>query len=973
MARKKTQIEFLPLVIKPDLNDSLNEAQLEAVTHTEGPLLVVAGAGTGKTKTLTHRIAWLIEQKLAKPREILALTFTEKAAAEMETRVDQLLPYGYTDTAIATFHSFGDQFLREYALSLGLPPEFRVLGSDEQALFLAERFDEIDGLTALRPIGNPRKYIAAILKVISRAKDELVVPEQYFRVAETLEDQAITEEEQREAARQLDIARIYAAYEQFKDERGVIDFGDQILKLVLFLDANPQILKTLRTRFRYVLVDEFQDTNVAQYELVRRLVSPSQHLTVVGDDDQAIYKFRGAAVSNILRFRCDFPKAKTVVLTKNYRSTQAILDTAYTLIRNNDPDRLESKLGINKHLTGQTSGVPPDFHWYTHEADEIEALVAAIRERQKTLALSTMAILVRSNTLIAPIATALRQADIPFSTSTDRSFIHRPEIRGIIAFLKCLAYTDDSLAYMKLALSPYYQLSPEWVLPFNDAARRANRSFHDVLATNDSIAWTRLSPEGKEAMEALRDDLVRYRHLLGSKNPGEILYRFLNDRGILETELKTSGTQTTLLRETPEAERLVMVQNLAAVFEAIRGYIESGSDPFSLTFIDRLDEFLSHITPPTVSVEPDMDAIRIMTVHASKGLEFDTVFLPSMTADRFPARAKKEVLTLPDALIAETLPTGDEHLEEERRLAYVAMTRARHELILSGAERSGEGVRTKRISPFVVEAFELMTPLKPQPSHSKEGVLKQFATQQAPATPTLTLPVNDGILFLSPAMIECYQNDPYDFYWKYVLKAPSTPSRHFVYGNAIHSAIEAYYRRRIGGTTVTLEDILQRYSEAWKSEGFESRADENRQFEQGTATLQRFVERASAEPLPTLVEETFTLTVPRARLRGRMDAIFESQGEIRDFKTSNVKDQKDANERVKKNIPIRIYALAYRQRFGALPKQVSLDFVEVDFRASLTPDETMISSTEKLIQETIDGILAKSFAPNPNNIFADYE
>ena len=980
--RKKVAQSSLPLTPIPELpmEDAagsnllagLNDEQRQAVTHTTGPLLVVAGAGTGKTKVLTHRIAWLIKEGHAKPNEILALTFTDKAAGEMEGRVDQLLPYGQTDTTIATFHSFGDTILRDHALDLGLPPEFRLLGSDEQELFLADRFDEIEKLEELRPLGNPRKFIGALLKAISRAKDELVSPDQYWEASERLYKKATTDEEMREARRQRDIARVYAAYELFKAEAGVIDFGDQIGLLARFLDQEPQIRTRLQNQYKFILVDEFQDTNVAQYKLVKKLLNPNMNFTVVGDDDQAIYKFRGAAVSNIMGFLRDFPKAKTVVLTENYRCSQEILDAAYRLIRHNDPDRLEAKLNIIKKLHGQEEGTKPVFHWYTHEADELDGLAEAIQNTRKKVSYRDIAILVRSNNLVDAVATALTNAGIPYTASKDGGFIHRPEIRGIIAFLTALVSPNNSLAHMKLAFSPYYQLDAAWILAINDDSKRTRQSIHEVLNDEGSAAWQRTSTEGQTAIRAFRDDLVRYRSMIGTKNPGEILYQFLKDHGVLDRIKNSNTEQRARFTELPELERLEMVQNIAVVFEAIQKYISAGRDPFSLAFVDALPELLGKIIPPSVNLGPDVDAVQILTVHAAKGLEFHTVFLPSLMADRFPGRRHRDPIELPPTLIAETLPTGDEHLEEERRLMYVAITRAKRQLIMSGAERTGSGTRAKKLSPFVIESLDITGPPPPIERISTTDRLQSFAPTTSIA-PTLNLPTYDGTVFLSPAMIECYQNDPYDFYWKYVLKAPSAPSRHLVYGNAIHSAIEAYYRARLEQRVPTIEEVYQRYAEAWKKEGFESQEDENRQFEHGRQTLQTFIKRMETAPLPTAVEQSFKLQLPGVVINGRMDALFATEGEIRDFKTSRVEDQKDADKKVKANIPIRIYAIAYERKYNELPKRIVLDFVEAGLTAAIEPDRAMIESTLALINETVQNIKAGNFTPNPNNPFKDYE
>ncbi len=954
-----------------ELLKDLNPQQCDAVTHIDGPLLVIAGAGTGKTTVISRRIAWLIEQKLAKPEEILALTFTDKAAGEMEARVDVLVPYGYTDATIATFHSFGDRVLREHALDLGLPPEFRILGSDEQALFLGDRFDQIDDLVELRPVNGPRKYIGAILKVISRAKDELVSPDEYLATADKLLSTATDEETRREAARQKEIALIYAAYEQFKEQEGVLDFGDQIRLFYDLLQREPKVTARFHAQFKYILVDEFQDTNLAQYKLVKRLLNSHQNITVVGDDDQAIYKFRGAAVSNILGFLNDFPTAKTVVLTNNYRSSQTILDAAYQLIQHNNPDRLEDKLSINKHLVGLKEGTPPVFDWYEHDADELDGLVYHIKERLISTPPNQVAVLVRSNTFISAIGAALTQASIPFTASSDYGFVNLPEIRGIISFLKVLVHPDDSLAYTKLAFSPYYRLDPHWVLAVNDIARKANRDFDAVLTDTQSIVWEQVGTEGRQALEELRDGLARYRTLIGTKNAGEILYQFLRDRQIL-SEPTAQTAQMSLFAQKPEEERLAIIQNVAAVFDAVKRYSDAGRDPFALAFVDQLEGLLATIVPPTVDLGPDVPAVQIMTVHAAKGLEFEAVFLPTLTSDRFPARSRHDPLELPTELIGEILPTGDEHLQEERRLAYVALTRAKKHLYLSGAAKTGEGVRTKKPSPFVLEALGLTE--VPPPIHrvSSAARMHTFAPHE-PAPKTIRMPESDGVLFLSPAMIEAYTHDPYNFYWRYVLKAPTPPNRHINYGNAIHAAIEAYYRIRLASGAANLSQVLERFTTAWKAEGFDTRSDAERAFAHGQEVLAHFVTRADTEALPSGIEEEFTLILPGVRIRGRIDAIFEATGEIRDFKTSQVDTQKKAQEKLKENLPIRIYALAFRRKYGKIPSTLTLDFVETGERASLEPSEALLVETEALILATAANIRAGKFDPNPNNPFKDYD
>ncbi|MDR7559916.1 MAG: ATP-dependent helicase, partial [Armatimonadota bacterium] len=382
----------------------LNDEQRRAVTHETGPLLIVAGAGTGKTQVITRRIAWLIATRRARPSEILALTFTDKAAAEMEERVDVLVPYGYTDVWISTFHAFGDRVLREHALALGLRPDFRVLTRAEQVVFLRQHLFDLP-LDVYRPLGDPTRHLEALLTLFSRAKDEDVSPAEYRAFAERVAASAAAAPHDRElqdlARQQMELALAYQRYQELLAREGLVDFGDLITLTLRLFREHPAVLRAFRERFRYILVDEFQDTNYAQFQLVRLLADGGpQNITVVGDDDQSIYKFRGAAISNILTFLDTYPDATQVVLTTNYRSTQPILDAAYRLIQHNNPDRLEVRHRLDKRLRAVRPGGTPPRHVHldtlSSEADWVARQIASQVEAG-TWRYRDVAILVRSN------------------------------------------------------------------------------------------------------------------------------------------------------------------------------------------------------------------------------------------------------------------------------------------------------------------------------------------------------------------------------------------------------------------------------------------------------------------------------------------------------------------------------------------------------------------------------------------------
>jgi len=371
----------------------LNAEQQEAVTFGDGPLLIIAGAGTGKTTVVTERIKHLISSGKAKPSEILALTFTEKAAREMEERVDVIMPYGYTQMWISTFHKFCDRILRQEAIHIGLNPAYRLMTDTDATMLFRKNLFHFE-LDYFRPLGNPTKFIAGMLQHFSRLQDEDVNPTQYLdwvnskheirksKQIQNSKSEILNDEEELEYKKYLELARAYKAYQDLKVKEGVMDFGDLITQTLALFRKRKNMLAFYQKQFTYILVDEFQDTNIAQNELVVLLAGKLQNVTAVCDDDQSIYKFRGAAVSNVLSFRKHFPKSKLIVLSQNYRSTQAILDASYQLIQHNNPDRLEVKEHINKKLTaaGKKSGQWPTLIYVDRVENEADEVAKIIRE-----------------------------------------------------------------------------------------------------------------------------------------------------------------------------------------------------------------------------------------------------------------------------------------------------------------------------------------------------------------------------------------------------------------------------------------------------------------------------------------------------------------------------------------------------------------------------------------------------------------
>ncbi|MDH4142669.1 MAG: ATP-dependent helicase, partial [Chloroflexota bacterium] len=730
------------------LLQGLNPDQKRAVTHGDGPMLVIAGAGTGKTQVITRRIAWLITSRKARPAEILALTFTDKAADEMAVRVDQLVPYGYTDTQISTFHAFGDRLIREFALELGLPPDLRVLGRAEVVIFLREHLYDFD-LDEYRPLGDPTRFLAALAALFSRCKDEDITPATFIRHAERVKTEAARVANAasdggegsgpdadaaaalaEDARRQMELARAYATYQDLLARNGFIDFGDQVALALRLVRESAAARSAIAKRYRYVLVDEFQDTNRAQAELVGLLSKPHRNITVVGDDDQAIYAFRGAAVDNILDFEAHHPDARTVVLRRNYRSLAPILDASYRLVRFNDPDRLEVRTGISKRLRPirQDPAAPPvrleSFATGSEESDWVAAdiarrLGAGARPRDH-------AVLVRANGHADPVLRALNLAGIPWRFSGSSGLYARPEVRLLMAFMRTVADLDSSVDVYALAASDLYGIAGDDLTAIVNLARRRNRSVREMMdELDDQPGLLRVAAATREAVRRLLGDLTRYSALAAERPAGEVLYAFLRDSGLLArlAAAAANGGDEAL-------------GNVARFFEIVRAQSGLLADDRAIfvarhlqTLIDAGDD------PATADLDPDADAVAVLTVHKAKGLEFPVVYLPGLVAGRFPGTGRGEPLSLPAGLGRGEPLTAERATAEERRLFYVAMTRARDELVLSYAADYG-GARARRVSPFVLEALEL-PPVSANPAAgvtaaSAEERLATFAGMDVP-------------------------------------------------------------------------------------------------------------------------------------------------------------------------------------------------------------------------------------------------
>ncbi len=950
--------------------EGLNPEQANAVTAREGPLLIVAGAGTGKTTVLTRRIAYLIAAKLAKPSEILALTFTEKAASEMEERVDLLVPYGYADVWISTFHAFGDRILREQALALGLNPDYTVLTRPEQVVFLRERLFELP-LSYYLPLGDPTRYIEGILTLISRAKDEDVSPSEYLQYAEGLaararlhpEDEALEEE----ARRQREIARTYTKYQELMARQGVMDFGDQVTLALTLLREHPAILAEYRSRFRFILVDEFQDTNYAQWELLKVLAGPDGNMTVVADDDQSIYKFRGAAVSNLLSFTEIYPHAEVVVLNANYRSGQAVLDAAYRLIRHNDPERLEVRRGLDKRLVALRAGGRSVEHrrydTLASEADGVAALIET-KERAGGYRYRDMAILVRANRDADPFLRALNMRGIPWRFSGAHGLHAREEIRLLMAFLRVVADPDASQSLYHLASSELYRVPPLDLARCSATGRRMDRSLFWTFKNLDALGMDVISGEGVATIRKLLEDLEEYIRRAQELRAGEVLYHFLMESGYLKR-----------LTAAQDVASQVRVQNIARFFGKVQRFSEIALLDRVAPFVEYQEKLLEAGEDPAVAdADLDTDAVNVLTVHKAKGLEFPVVFLVGLAADKFPSRGRRDPIELPEPLIKDRIPEGDVRLQEERRLFYVAMTRAKDEVYLTSSRDSGTG-RPKKVSPFVLEALDVPVPAEAAFRTSPDEVIARFAPPAGERSGILLPMAPDEILTLSHYGVDDYRTCPLKYKYIHILQVPIREHHTVIYGKALHDAVQAYFRRKMRGQRMSLEELWEVFQGSWASRGFLSRDHEEQRLEAGRQTLKDFFAREEeSETIPTFVEKEFGFALGRDRVIGRWDRV-DARGDevvIIDYKSSDVRQPKEAHRRARESLQLGIYALAFQQAYGQIPTRVELHFLESGLSGVAQKTADDIEKTVGIVQEVAAGIRGRDFAAKPSYMACGY-
>jgi len=950
----------------------INAQQKKAITHKKGPLLIIAGAGTGKTAVITQRLAYLIKSKKAKAEEILALTFTDKAAGEMEERVDVLLPYGYVDLWISTFHSFGERILKEHALDMGLDPGFELLDQTGQWRLIRQNFEKFN-LDYYKPRGNPTRFIYALIKVFSRAKDENISPDEFIKYGRKVLKRAKTAKEPKEKGeRILEVAHAFELYEKLLKEKGFLDFGDLIIKTLELFQKRKNILKKYQKQFKYILVDEFQDTNYAQYELIKLLSAPRNNLTVTGDDDQSVYKFRGAAVSNIIEFKKDFPNSKEVILKQNYRNRQNILDLSYSFIQLNNPNRLEAKINqkkknlksrITKKLKAVKKGRGKIKHLHFKTQDE-EALgvikkIIDLRKKQRSLTWNDFAILVRANSQADLFINVLEHQEIPYQYVAKSGLFQKPEIIDLISYLKLLDNYHESTAMYRVLAMPIFKVAVNDVMKLLHLANKKNKSLFELLDNINEVED--ISPSTKKTVKKIIEMIKKQTQTGQKKGVLRALYEFVSDSGYLKFLSR---------KQSKKAHEKIL--NINQFFKVASNFERLNKDKTVRNFIQELElaQEAGESGPLKNNLEEGPDSVKVMTIHQAKGLEFEHVFVVNLVNKRFPSINRSDPIELPDDLIKETLPSGDVHLQEERRLFYVAMTRAKKGLYMSSAQDYG-GSRKKKLSRFLYETG-LVKKKESGRSEKKEKLIIQGLSQKHKFKR-----VKDNLDYLpqkfSYTQIRAFKTCPYQYRFAHILKVPVKGKGTFSFGKTIHRTLYDFYRMVEQDKKPSQKDLLSLYRRNWLDEWYDSKTHKLRRKKQGEKALKNFYKvNKDSFKAPLFLEKGFNIKFGDYTVKGfidRMDGIKKgpsaSSGsgvEIIDYKTGNLPQSKSKIDFKQ----LFIYALASWEVFKLEPIKLTYYYIEDNKKFSIKPDKEEAKKAKKEVTEVIDQIMKCNFEATPS-------
>src|SRR5882757_1210916 len=963
----------------------LNDAQKRAITHGEGPLLVIAGAGTGKTRVITERIRHLLETDASLSGEnILGLTFTDKAAGEMKARVVKTAGERAKEVTLKTFHAFCESLLKD------VDADHVMLDKVDHWILLRRNLHRLQ-LDRYRRLAEPGQFLSDFIEFFSRCQDELVSSGDYLRYAEQLASELEAEREQLDLdtlgereealAREREIARAYQASEELLREKKRSSFGSLITGAVELLERDATLRATLQNRYRYILVDEFQDTNIAQLRLLELLANDNKNIFAVGDNDQAIYRFRGASFGSFKLFLERFAGWREgedstpfrVSLTENYRSTPNILRVASQVIGMNtaSADFPKKVLTTNrpegeKIRVVELVEIEDEARWV---AGEIERIHRAGRRWRD------FAVLYRAHTHRDALVRELSRRKVPFVISR-LSVLDHPLVKDLIAYLRLIAKPYDDIAAARVLAAPAWRQSPPDLVRLAERARKNRKKIYDELQTKQ--ASLPFEPTANELSELL-DFLSAQRKTIYRRTAAEVLADLFE---WLEIYARASEQDRAYVRRLPE-----FVKEWETKSET-RGLPE---------FVEYLEYFDQ--AGGTICLDEDApgDAVQLMTVHGAKGLEFSHVFVLRVNKNKFPQPERSHVFEFPARLMKEGAPEDHFHHQEERRLYYVALTRAQDRLtITSLAERKA------KVPPFIEDI--LMDPrlkrrdvlqLAPRVAPAPAEVPDEGETEEA--QDSLFVPSGRAKVFsriarwaktfhppspeplqLHPSAVQSYRSCPQKYLFSSLWSLQEGPKATLTFGRVMHGTIRRMMAEFKKGNRLPFDEVQRIYETEWSRVGYEDEYQEGEYKKDGLEQLRAFHRAVLEQPLLVLeLEKNFELPVENnVILKGRIDQV-NSLGrvdrsavtktndvEIVDYKTGKAKKDSDAQ----KDLQLSIYAIAAKEIFKWNPVRMVFHYLQDNQRQETTRDQRQLDEALRVVQETAADIRAGEFVAKPGYV-----
>jgi len=968
-----TLFEMEPLAPQGESGLTLNEAQRRAITHGEGPLLVIAGAGTGKTRVITERIRHLLHSNPALAGEnILGLTFTNKAAAEMKARVVKAAGERGKAVTLATFHKFCEDLLKEEA------PERMMIDKFDHWILLRRNLERLK-LDKFRRLADPGQFLNDFVEFFSRCQDELVSSEDYQRYADGLAaklkeergafEEDVFQERAEEVALQQEIARAYRASEELLREKKRVSFGTLITGAVELLEKDAGYRRSLQERFRYILVDEFQDTNIAQLRLLELLTGDVKNILAVGDNDQAIYRFRGASFASFKLFLEKFTGWREggdstrhrVSLTQNYRSTPNVLRVATQVIAQNTVSADFPKKVLNaskeegeKIRIVELATEEEEARWVAGELERLHGTGRKWRE---------FAVLYRQHAHRDELVEELWRRKIPFVISR-LSILEHPLVKDVLAYLRLIDKPFDDISCARVLSAPAWGLEAADLVRLAERARREKKLIYDLLQL----------PQGKlpfDSSHAAKAELVEFvseqSKTVRKRRAREILGDLYEWLEIAQRASKQDRKYVKRLAEfAKEWEAKSETRGLAEFVEYLAYYEQAGG---------------------SISLEDDDpgDAVQLMTVHGAKGLEFPQVFLIRVNNKKFPASEQPRVFEFPAALMKEGEPAEQFHIQEERRLFYVALTRAQNRLTLTTlTEKKGKipvfiedmlmepAIKRRdihQLSPKLPEAKPLsknkrdtaedaeLFPVSPGPPKIFSHIADWAESFHPPAPEPLTL---------SPSGVSGYRNCPQKYLFRHLWSLKEGPRAVLTFGMVMHTTIKRFMDQLRKGVKLPFEELTRIYETEWTSAGFEDDYQEKGYKKDGLEELRAFHATMMDKPPQILeLEKPFELPLDHnVIVVGRMDqvnSLGRDKVEIVDYKTGKPKKEADA----KKDLQLSLYALAAKEIFEWNPVRLVLHYLQNNHVQVSTRDSKQLEEAEAIVQETAADIRAKEFPPKP--------